>query len=81
MPLLAVHSSGGGFDQGMAFAASLATKGGRAFADGNDAVDSINGNCRITPVEVYETRFPWLIESLAFNVDSCGAGEYRGGVG
>lgn len=55
--------------------------GGRAFADGNDAVDSINGNCRITPVEVYETRFPWLIEGLAFNVDSCGAGEYRGGVG
>lgn len=55
--------------------------GGRAFADGNDAVDSINGNCRITPVEVYETRFPWRIESLAFNQDSCGAGEYRGGVG
>lgn len=55
--------------------------GGRAFADGNDAVDSINGNCRITPVEVYETRFPWRIEKLAFNQDSCGAGEYRGGVG
>jgi len=54
--------------------------GGRAFADGNDAVDSINGNCRITPVEVYETRFPWRIESLAFNQDSCGAGEYRGGL-
>ena len=55
--------------------------GGRAFADGNDAVDSINGNCRITPTEVYETRFPWLVESLAFNVDSGGAGQYRGGVG
>lgn len=55
--------------------------GGRAFADGNDAVDSINGNCRITPVEVYETRFPWRIESLAFNADSGGAGEFRGGLG
>ena len=55
--------------------------GGRAFADGNDAVDSINGNCRITPTEVYETRFPWLVESLAFNIDSGGAGQYRGGVG
>ncbi|MBB2932596.1 hydantoinase B/oxoprolinase family protein [Paraburkholderia silvatlantica] len=55
--------------------------GGRAFADGNDAVDSINGNCRITPVEVYETRFPWRVEKLAFNRDSGGAGEYRGGVG
>ena len=55
--------------------------GGRSFADGNSAVDSINGNCRITPVEVYETRFPWLIESLALDTDSGGAGEYRGGLG
>ncbi|MDH1270774.1 hydantoinase B/oxoprolinase family protein [Rhizobium pusense] len=55
--------------------------GGRAFADGNSGVDSINGNCRITPVEVYETRFPWRVESLAFNVDAGGAGKYRGGLG
>lgn len=48
---------------------------------GNDGVDSINGNCRITPVEVYETRFPWRIESLAFNTDAGGAGKFRGGVG
>lgn len=32
VPLLAVHGSGGGFDQGMAFAAPLATKGVRAIA-------------------------------------------------
>ena len=32
VPLLAVHGSGGGFDQGMAFAAPLATKGGRVIA-------------------------------------------------
>ncbi|UOA16925.1 hydantoinase B/oxoprolinase family protein [Sulfitobacter dubius] len=55
--------------------------GGRSFADGNSAVDSINGNCRITPVEVYETRFPWLIESLALDTDSGGAGRHRGGLG
>lgn len=55
--------------------------GGRAFADGNDAVDSINGNCRTTPVEVFETRFPWRVEQLAFDVDSGGAGEFRGGLG
>ena len=55
--------------------------GGRSFADGNSAVDSINGNCRITPVEVFETRFPWLVESLAFNTDSGGAGTHRGGLG
>jgi 2-hydroxy-6-oxonona-2,4-dienedioate hydrolase len=32
VPLLAVHGSGGGFDQGMAFAAPLATKGIRVIA-------------------------------------------------
>lgn len=53
--------------------------GGRAFADGNDAVDSINGNCRTTPVEVFETRFPWRVECLALDADSGGAGEFRGG--
>jgi N-methylhydantoinase B len=55
--------------------------GGRAFADGNDGVDSINGNCRPTPIEVFETRFPWRVEYLAFDTDSGGAGKYRGGVG
>lgn len=54
--------------------------GGRSFADGNDAVDAINGNCRPTPVEVFETRFPWRIEKLALDTDSCGAGRFRGGV-
>jgi N-methylhydantoinase B len=29
--------------------------GGRMSADGNDAQDSINGNCRVMPVEVFET--------------------------
>lgn len=55
--------------------------GGRAFADGNDAVDSINGNCRTTPVEVFETRFPWRVECLALDADSGDAGEFRGGLG
>jgi len=55
--------------------------GGRSFADGNDAVDSINGNCRIIPVEVFETRFPWHVEDLALTVDSGGAGLHRGGLG
>ena len=55
--------------------------GGRAFADGNDAVDSINGNCRPTPIEVFETRFPWRVEYLAFDTDSAGSGKFRGGLG
>jgi N-methylhydantoinase B len=55
--------------------------GGRSFADGNDGVDSINGNCRPTPIEVFETRFPWRVDFLAFDTDSGGAGKFRGGVG
>jgi N-methylhydantoinase B len=55
--------------------------GGRSFADGNDACDSINGNCRVTPVEVFEARYPWRVEDWEFDEDSAGAGEFRGGVG
>ncbi len=55
--------------------------GGRSFADGNDACDSINGNCRVTPVEVFEVRYPWRIEEWEFSIDSCGPGKYRGGLG
>ncbi len=56
--------------------------GGRKGADGNDMVVTINGNCRNTPVEVFETRYPaFLIESYRLLPDSGGAGEYRGGLG
>lgn len=55
--------------------------GARPFADGNDATDSINGNCRVIPVEVFETRYPWLTEEYVLRTDSGGAGKYRGGLG
>ncbi len=55
--------------------------GGRMSADGNDAQDSINGNCRVMPVEVFETRYPWLVEEFGLVQDSGGAGEFRGGLG
>ena len=55
--------------------------GGRPYADGNDAVDSINGNCRVIPVEVFETRYPWLTEEYTLVPDSGGPGQYRGGLG
>lgn len=54
--------------------------GGRAFADGNDTTDSINGNCANTPVEVFETRFGWEVEEYSMRPDSGGAGTYRGGL-
>ena len=55
--------------------------GGRSFADGHDFVNCINGNCRTIPVEVYETRYPWLVENMSLAENSGGPGEYRGGLG
>ena len=54
--------------------------GGRAKADGNNVQCPINGNCRNTPVEVFETRYPWLTRSLRLVPDSGGAGKFRGGL-
>jgi N-methylhydantoinase B len=36
---------------------------------------------RFSPIEVWETRNPWLIEKVELSTDSCGPGEYRGGPG
>ncbi|MSO69465.1 MAG: hydantoinase B/oxoprolinase family protein [Alphaproteobacteria bacterium] len=55
--------------------------GGRSYADGNDAVICINGNCRFIPTEVFETRFPFVVENFALLPDSAGAGKFRGGLG
>jgi N-methylhydantoinase B len=55
--------------------------GGRAGADGNNAVCVPNGNCQNTPVEVFETRFPWLHAEYRLNGDGGGAGRTRGGLG
>lgn len=54
--------------------------GARSFADGNNAVNCINGNSRMSPVEVFETRFPWLVESYGLVPDTGGAGHFRGGL-
>ena len=55
-----------------------------AFA-GNDGEDGImhltEPGCRNNPVEVLETKGPWLIENYGMRQDSGGPGEYRGGVG
>ena len=56
--------------------------GGRRGLDGNNMVVTINGNCRNTPVEVFETRYPaFRIESYRLVGDSGGPGEFRGGLG
>jgi N-methylhydantoinase B/oxoprolinase/acetone carboxylase alpha subunit len=55
--------------------------GGRAFADGNNAVNCINGNCRMVPTEVFEVRYPYLVEEMKLVPDGGGPGEHRGGLG
>jgi hypothetical protein len=55
--------------------------GGRPNGDGNSAQCAIVGNCRNTPVEVFETRYPWRTLSYRLRRDSGGPGKYRGGLG
>lgn len=55
--------------------------GGRANSDGNNAQIVPHANCRNTPVEIFETRYPWLHHMYRLNVDSAGPGEFRGGFG
>lgn len=56
--------------------------GGRHGLDGNDMVVTINGNCRNTPVEIFETRYPsFLVETYRLLPDSGGPGRWRGGLG
>ncbi len=49
--------------------------------DGNHTQCPINGNCRNTPVEVFETRYPWTVEAYGLAPKSGGHGRTRGGLG
>ncbi len=55
--------------------------GGRADHDGNDAQFVKNGNCANTPIEVAETRYPFLNMAYELETDAVGHGEQRGGFG
>jgi len=55
--------------------------GGRPTKDGNSQIIVINGNCRNTPVEVFESRYPLRVESYRLLEDSGGPGKNRGGLG
>jgi N-methylhydantoinase B len=55
--------------------------GGNASADGFDVVTVPNSNCVVTPIEIYETRYPLLHHSFRLNESSGGAGRSRGGLG
>lgn len=51
-------------------------------SDGQDAlINNVNGSLKDMPIEVLETKFPVRIHKYRYRTDSCGHGEFRGGVG
>ena len=55
-----------------------------AYSTGDGSNAQINyggGDLKNYPVEVFENRYPILIHKYALRVDSCGRGEFRGGLG
>ena len=56
---------------------SRAAAGARkSYDDGNDAIIVKNGNCRNTPVEIFETRYPLRVVEYSLIEDSGGAGPH-----
>ncbi len=55
--------------------------GATATHDGDSAMCPENGNCRNTPVEVLESKFPWRTLEYRLRPDSGGPGRFRGGLG
>jgi N-methylhydantoinase B len=56
-------------------------QGGSAHGDGISFCHTTVGAQRISPVEVWEQKWPLITECEEFITDSCGAGEFRGGPG
>jgi N-methylhydantoinase B/oxoprolinase/acetone carboxylase alpha subunit len=54
--------------------------GGTQLKDGNDGEVTRHSNCRNTPVEVFEHRYPMLTLDYRLARDSAGAGRHRGGL-
>ena len=55
--------------------------GARFNKDGLDAVHVHMTNTSNLPVEALEMEYPLMVEEYALSENSCGAGEYRGGLG
>jgi N-methylhydantoinase B len=55
--------------------------GAKSYDDGNDAIIVTNGNCRNTPIEIFETRYPLRVLEYSLIPDSGGSGKFRGGLG
>ncbi len=49
--------------------------------DGGTMLHIAESATRFSPVEVWESRNPWVVEKMELATDSCGPGQYRGGPG
>ena len=56
-------------------------QGAWAGGDGGTMLHISESATRFTPVEVSETRNPWVVERMALATNSGGAGKWRGGAG
>ncbi|AJG22031.1 hydantoinase B/oxoprolinase family protein [Cupriavidus basilensis] len=55
--------------------------GARPASDGIEAITNASQNLSNTPVETLEAQHPVRVEAYELVEDSCGAGEFRGGLG
>ena len=56
-------------------------QGGFYNGDGVTSKHHNSAGTRISPTEIWESKNPWLINKIELAKDSCGAGEFRGGLG
>jgi N-methylhydantoinase B len=56
-------------------------QGGFYNGDGITSMHHNSAGTRISPTEIWESKNPWLINKIELAKDSCGAGEFRGGLG
>ena len=56
-------------------------QGGFYNGDGVTSMQHNSAGTRISPTEIWESKNPWLINKIELAKDSCGAGEFRGGLG
>jgi N-methylhydantoinase B/oxoprolinase/acetone carboxylase alpha subunit len=54
--------------------------GGTATHDGGNVLCPENGNCRNAPVEIFDTKYPFITRSYQLRPDSGGPGRQRGGL-
>ena len=60
------------------------TGGWGGFSDGDGAdslINNVNGNFKDLPVEIFENKYPVLLEAYGIRADSGGPGRHRGGNG